>query len=471
MNAVHAPPVDTIFVQMASYRDSQLIPTLRNLIAQARNPKLLRIVVCWQHASDETLAGFWQQGFGKWRVEKGDPWNVHHLTFRDAKIELIDVPHMQTQGACWARNLIQQRYAGERYTLQLDSHHRFIREWDRCAIGMLDCLRDRSAKPVLTTYLPMFEPNADVSQLTGEPAMMVMFRFSLEGVVMFRPQTIPEWRSLDRPVPARFYSGHFALADGHFAKVVQHDPEYFFLGEEISITVRAFTHGYDLYHPHRVIAWHEYTRSHRVKVWDDHTPDARDNGHISQHWGERNDRAYRRNRELFGIDGTTTADDLYGRYGFGTERTVADYEAYAGISFAYRGVRQATLDHRPPIPDAVRPESDEDWRASLLRANDVRVCVHRNLFAGEALTATAEAEALPLLSAAAAVVIVGDTFDEVLYRETLDAERLAKKQKDGWLDFHVVFESSLERIPAWYVVELFDDAGEMSSRVRQQITI
>ena len=37
------------------------------------------------------------------------------------------------------------------------------------------------------------------------------------------------------------------------------------------MTVRAFTHGYDLFYPHRVILWHEYTRNYRPKHWDDHT--------------------------------------------------------------------------------------------------------------------------------------------------------------------------------------------------------
>lgn len=33
--------------------------------------------------------------------------------------------------------------------------------------------------------------------------------------------------------------------------------------------MRAFTHGYDLYHPHKVIVSHEYTRSYGRKHWED----------------------------------------------------------------------------------------------------------------------------------------------------------------------------------------------------------
>ncbi len=74
---------------------------------------------------------------------------------------------------------------------------------------------------------------------------------------------------MTEPIPARFYSAHFAFTVGQFCKEVPHDPEYYFHGEEISIAVRAYTWGYDLFHPHKVIAWHEYTRKGRTKQWDD----------------------------------------------------------------------------------------------------------------------------------------------------------------------------------------------------------
>lgn len=69
---------------------------------------------------------------------------------------------------------------------------------------------------------------------------------------------------MTEPVPARFYSGHFTFADGIFAEEVQHDPTFYFHGEEITIAVRAYTHGYDSFHPHKILAWHEYTRKEEL---------------------------------------------------------------------------------------------------------------------------------------------------------------------------------------------------------------
>ena len=44
-----------IFVQIASYRDPELIPTVLDLVDKAKNPEALRIVVAWQHDDNETL--------------------------------------------------------------------------------------------------------------------------------------------------------------------------------------------------------------------------------------------------------------------------------------------------------------------------------------------------------------------------------------------------------------------------------
>jgi hypothetical protein len=87
-----------------------------------------------------------------------------------------------------------------------------------------------------------------------EPWRMAFDRFIPEGAVFFLPETIPGWqRTLTEPVTSRFYSAHYCFTLGQFSKEVQHNPEYYFHGEEISIAARAYTCGYDLFHPHKVL--------------------------------------------------------------------------------------------------------------------------------------------------------------------------------------------------------------------------
>ncbi|MBY4830144.1 GlcNAc-transferase family protein [Burkholderia dolosa] len=433
----------SIFVQIASYRDPQLIPTLLDLVERAARPDQLRIVVCWQHALDETVGAFIAHGFSRWHVHYGDTFATHTLCYRDASIELIDVPHRQSQGACWARNLIQQRYRDEQYTLQLDSHHYFVDAWDEKAVSMLESLRARSAKPVLTTYLPGFQPGTAREALDHVPTGLYFQRFTPDGVVVIRSGWLDNWKTLDAPIPSAFYSAHFAFADGHFAADVQHDPNYFFLGEEISIAVRAFTHGYDLYVPHRVLAWHEYTRANRVKIWTDHTPEAQASGLVAENWEARNARSYQRNRALLGVDGTSSDGIDFGPYGLGTQRTLAQYEAYAGISFAHRGVRRETLDGQPPMPDARAWTSAEECKTMLLRAHDVRVWAHRSRFADI------------LLQLQQCRLSAHAQDGTVMYVKTLDAGQFHKHVNREWFDMHLYFAAEFDRVLARYTIELF----------------
>ena len=104
--------------------------------------------------------------------------------------------------------------------------------------------------------------------------------------------------------------------------------------------MRAFTHGYDLFHPGEVIVWHEYTRDYRTKHWDDHTADSG----VAVDWTQR-DAPSRESARLL------LTQQHSGAFGCGTVRTVADYEAFAGVSFAHRRAQDYTRRHlQPPNP-------------------------------------------------------------------------------------------------------------------------
>lgn len=371
-------PKNNIFVQIASYKDPQLIPTLKNLIQNSTHPENLNICICWQYADEDTIEDFLDEQFDL--IDCDVAKDIVNLKYKKANIKLLKVHYLNTHGACWARNKIQQHYNNEKYTLQLDSHHRFIKSWDVELIKMLESLRTVSKKPILTAYIPSFDPENDPAGRAQEPWKMDFDRFIPEGAVFFMPSTMDDWKTRTLPMRARFYSAHFAFADGSFAVEVQHDPEYFFHGEEISIGVRAFTHGYDLYHPHKVIAWHEYTRKNRTKVWDDHTTPQKLKGNIKLDWVERNKLCHERNRILFGTNGENSKSIDFGKYGFGTERTLRDFEEYAGMSFKYNGIQQHVLDKKEPEPftKSSTIKNEDDWKASFVRSNDLRILVHKN---------------------------------------------------------------------------------------------
>jgi hypothetical protein len=319
-----------IFIQIASYRDPELIPTIKNCLLNAKNPESLVFGICRQYHIDD----------------KFDDLSEYE---NDERFRIVDVPYLDAKGVCWARNMVQQLYDGEDYTLQIDSHMRFEKNWDETLINMVvDLQKKGHKKPLLTGYVSSYNPQNDPEGRVNVPWRMAFDRFIPEGAVFFLPETIPNWETLTEPITSRFYSAHFCFTLGVFSKEVQHNPNFYFHGEEISIAVRAYTHGYDLFHPHKVVIWHEYTRNGRTKQWDD-----------DKEWYKKNEKAHLLNRMLFGMDGIMQEghDDIYG---FGKERTLKDYEKYAGLLFSKRAVQQYTIDKQYP-PNPYNYETEDEW--------------------------------------------------------------------------------------------------------------
>jgi hypothetical protein len=296
-------------------------------------------------------------------------------------------------------------YDGEEYTLQIDSHMRFAKDWDMELIDMIKNLQDKGyKKPLLTGYVSSFDPDNDPNGRVMVPWRMTFDRFIPEGAVFFLPETIPGWESLTEPVPARFYSAHFCFTLGQFSKEVQHDPFYYFHGEEISVGVRAYTHGYDLFHPHKVLVWHEYTRKGRTKQWDDNPA-----------WVERNRLSHLRNRKLFSMDGEVYNEEEFGEFGFGKERSLRDYEEYAGILFKSRSVQQYTLDKKYP-PNPYNYNSEEEWLSSF--ASIFKHCIDVGF------------DSVPEKDYDFWVVAFHGDNDETLYRRDADKQEIRQMMSD-----------------------------------------
>ena len=308
--------VSTIFVQIASYRDPELRHTIQDALTNATHPDRLHIAIAWQHSPY-------------------DEWDTLDDYLTNPQFTILDIDYRDAKGVCYARHLLNQQYTGETYILQLDSHHRFTPGWDETLIAILEGLRTPTCQlPILTSYLPSFNPANDPTSRLQTPWVMEFDRFSADGNVHFLPHTIDNYQQLTAPIPSRFASGHFLFADGTFCQEVPYDPTYYFHGEEINLSVRAYLAGYDMFAPHRVVVWHEYTRSGKQKHWDDHTD-----------WNQLERESHRHNRERLGIDGLRTDKTLVG-----TVRQLEDYERYAGISFKTRKVHRDTIAKKlPPI--------------------------------------------------------------------------------------------------------------------------
>ena len=340
---------EKIFVQIATYRDPQLVPTVADLLKKADDPTLFSFGICWQYGPDDDLSAldFVVRDYGS---------TLRMKTFR----------FEESKGLCWARSVTNSLYDGERLTLQIDSHHRFVEHWDSLMMQDFERASALSKKPILTTYLPPFDPvahDADPGATSPTPTLMSQYRFHPNASACLlgsMPWYIPaSYASSNVDIArTRILSGHFYLVDGAFCREVPYDPELYFGGEieEVSMSVRAWTHGYDMWSPLRrkTIAWHEYTRSNRPKHWNDHAD-----------WGVLETRS----RERFEM---LVSSRLDGPYGLGAERSLGDYERFAGIDFAGRRLQRHTLEVKEPPNDP-----DSEWVSFAVRDGKTVGCGRR----------------------------------------------------------------------------------------------
>ena len=302
---------DKIFVQIASYRDPELLPTIKELISKAKYPKRLTFGICWQHSEE-------------------DEWDTLDEYKDNPAFTIMDVKWNESLGLCWARHHIQKMYKGEEYTMQIDSHHRFVQDWDEKMIDMLKLTG--SKKPILTAYAGMYDPKEN-KLLNYDPYKMVPDRFTPGGTILFYPHSIENWEELEKPIPARFVSGHFFFTIGKHCEEYHYDPNIYFAGDEISLSIRSYTLGYDLFHPHRLVIWHEYTREGRTKHWTDFNNETKEAGLVKEAWWNMDNESKRRLRHMLQEEDNEIDLDIYG---LGTFRSHHSYQMYAGINFRKR---------------------------------------------------------------------------------------------------------------------------------------
>jgi len=330
---------ETILVHTPAYREPELVPTIKSALENAEFPERIHFGICRQFNPED-------------KFDNVDEFRT------DERFKIYDMNYIEAKGLPYARAIINdQLLTDEDFVCQLDSHHRFDKNWDSTLIKWYYDLKDEGYNPLICGYSPYYDPFNDPAGRTMEPWLSEAASFYPFGTIFIRPCGIPNWQSLTKPFPARFLSGHFAFGPNKWAREVRHDPDLYFSGEEIHLTVRSFTHGYDLFHPHRVVVWHATMREERagMLVWDDQSKRG-DN----MFWKQQ-DIGRSKIRQLLRTE--DNGFDLTG-YDLGTVRTLRDYEKYAGIHFKKKSFQKYTVDRLfPPNPVI---ENEEEWENSFM---------------------------------------------------------------------------------------------------------
>lgn len=330
-----------IFLHLPAYREPELVPTIKDALNQASHPERLVFGICRQYKPEDKFD------------------NVDEFR-NDSRFKIFDMHYVEAKGLPYARAIINEKLLeDEEFVLQLDSHHRFVKGWDNLLIEWYNDLVEDGYNPILTGYLPYYNPFNDPADRTMEPWLQEAASFYPHGTIFIRPTGIPDWQNLTKPFPSRFMSGHFSFGPNKWAKEIRHDPDIYFSGEELNLTIRSYTHGYDLFHPHRLVIWHATMREERsnMLIWDDQSKRGDDM------WWRQQDIGRSKIRQLLRTE--DNGFDLTG-YDIGNVRSIRDYEKYAGIHFKRKSFQKYTKDRLfPPNPII---EDEQEWENSFMKS-------------------------------------------------------------------------------------------------------
>lgn len=302
-----------IFVSVAAFCEPFLEHTLQDAVAKARWPERLVFGVI-----DQTL----------------EPRRAALAALcQPAKLRYLHIHPVESRGVCWARALAFSLYQNEDHLLQIDSHMLFEPGWDEQLLQQWQALLAQSAQPIVSTYPYGFEFE------DGKP--VVKINVSGKTTLVLRPH--PDTDLSDTSATLRFRAEHvftrepvrgchvaggFLFTAGRFVDEVPYDPHLYFHGEEQSLAVRAYTKGWDIFHPPHIPLFHLYkmpNMAHSTHHWHAEWEQQRDFKYpeLTRHAKERlMDLLYER-RDL-------------GAYGLGKERSLADYARLSGVNYAKR---------------------------------------------------------------------------------------------------------------------------------------
>ena len=297
------PAGQRIFVQIASYRDPECRETIDNLFKQALWPERVYVSICWQHLD-------------------GDPEPFHRDRGYADRVRLVAVDANDSQGVCWARRMTQHLWSGEEFTLVTDSHMRFISGWDEAYISELQ--KCPSEKPMLSATPAGYTP-PDILERNPKPTVRRPDFFSEQGEMRCKGLTLRS--NPDLPLKGAFVAAGFMFSRSEVIQEVPYDPYCYFNQEEVLYSIRLWTHGWDVYHPSFVTAYHYYFNEKsdaKALHWKD-----------SSAWEQYQVRGLERFNYLTEHSPHASLDALaeVRTYGLGRERSLDQFQLFTGVDF------------------------------------------------------------------------------------------------------------------------------------------
>ena len=251
--------MDKIYVSIASYKDKELTDTVYSILRKAKNPERVFLSIFSQDEFHPKL----EHIFSLFDVKD---FNYEKVHFSEAK------------GVGYARSKTQEKLSLDfKYYLQIDSHTRFIQDWDDILITEYKESQSFWKTPIIFSSYPMpytYNKNGNevISSIEGANITTIKKVKSFE---MYKPDYHEKKIANSGELHAHFCDG-FVFGLSEYILKVPYDKNIYFIGEEHTMSIRFFCQGISIIAPRRSYAYHHYYgEKTRDKHWE-----------IDPGWGE-----------------------------------------------------------------------------------------------------------------------------------------------------------------------------------------
>ncbi len=234
-----------IFVNLCSYRDKLLAPTIESLLET-------------ESGRNKITYGIFEQTKYEDSLQVKSPHIVSHPNVRYKRID----PEY-SDGVVWARAINAMQVHDEEYQYQIDSHMLFDKDWDhQLILDYNDARRVANTdKVLLTSGTKNFDLNGDrITKHTLTEDITVhlgYFQFDKD----LRLHAHGPWVSATKQVSPSIHicAGNFFVPT-KWIKEVGYNTDIFFEGEEQILALSSILAGYKIFHHRRIRVYH-YLRS------------------------------------------------------------------------------------------------------------------------------------------------------------------------------------------------------------------
>lgn len=324
----------TILIEIPAFLEKELLLTIESARANAAFPGRVHFAVCVQDDDRRILEALDQVPNCKYK----------HYSVQDAP------------GTCAARYEASLLYDGEDYVFHTDGHMRFARYWDLSMIEQWERCRDPRAvvSAYALSYTALQDPADDDYTKRAEMKCIRMFTdgFCWNMWQFGRNGCLGAGRQ-DEMWPGAVISAHNLFMKPEADTECPVDPNTFFSADEILMSVRLFTHGFNIYNPVVQCVYHRYRATPELLAAPQFIPD-------KARKRKQEDQETAIALQLLGIIPMGPKMKNYG-FGLGKARTLDDYVAFSGIDFKHQLMKKFSSKGDFRLPHDDRDAWNDHW--------------------------------------------------------------------------------------------------------------